>query len=117
MEGLSNFVSTSFDVRRLLASETSGPDAVDYTCCGDAMADIPGSDCPTMTRDKSPPSTPSPDPTEGHDNTTAPSLAGKKIRLGLIQVLFQVGVVKSLGIRLEGNTTTVQWNIALRSPH
>ena len=84
MEGLSNFVSTSFDVRRLLASGTSGPDAVDYTCRGDAMADIPGSDCPTKTRDKS---TPSPGSTESHDNTLTPSLPGKKIRIDCLTFL------------------------------
>ena len=89
MEGLSNFVSISFDVRRLLASGTSDPDAVDYTCRESAMADIPGTDCPTMTRDKSTLSTPSPGPTEGHGNTVVPPVPGKNIRFGAVQFLVQ----------------------------
>ncbi|KAI0243297.1 hypothetical protein LSAT2_016551, partial [Lamellibrachia satsuma] len=85
MEGLTNFVSTSFDVRRLLAGVTSDrvtgtPDALGDMCRGDTVTDNLACDRSAVTRDKS---LPSPGSTSSHENTMTSSLSGKAISLHL----------------------------------
>ena len=81
MEGLTNFVSTSFDVRRLLAGATGDrvtgdQDTMGDMCRVDTVADVAACDGTITTRDKS---SPSPGSVSSHEITMTSSLPGREM--------------------------------------
>jgi len=81
MEGLTNFVSTSFDVRRLLAGVTGDrvtgdQDTMGDMCRVDTVADVSACDRTICTRDKS---SPSPGSASSHEITMTSSLPGREM--------------------------------------